>query len=87
MSKAKNNKMVTLSIELTADEASYLSSEMNCILREFGVRPYNGKQFTNPVMASAFNKVFKALVGRDHENCSAERMEMMEKYHSDCMAQ
>lgn len=83
MSKAKNNKMVTLSIELTKDEASYLSSEMNSVLREFGFRPYNGRQFSNPVMASAFNKVFKALVGRDHENCSAERMEMMKKFHSD----
>lgn len=79
----KSEAMVTLSIQLTEDEASYLSSEMNSILREFGSRPYNGRQFTNPVMASAFNKVFKALAGRDHENCSAENMEIMKKFHSD----
>lgn len=79
----KSEAMVTLSIQLTEDEASYLSSEMNSILREFGSHPYNGRQFTNPVMASAFNKVFKALVGRDHENCCAENMEIMKKFHSD----
>ena len=77
----KKSEVITLSVELTQGEADYLTSELNMILREFDTVPYNGKMFTNPEMASAFNKVFKAIVGRDHENCTPERMERMKEIH------
>ena len=70
--------MKKITLELTDEEASYLASEM---IRQFGPIPYAGKQFTNPDMASAFNKVFKALSGRDHENCSPSRLKTMADFH------
>lgn len=75
--------MVNLTIELTKEEAEYLVEEMNIILRQFGLLPYNGRQFTNPDMASAFNKVYKGIVGENHKNCTPERFEVVKRYHED----
>lgn len=75
-------KIVKVDLELTEEEASYLTIEMNNILREFGMEPYNGRHFTNPVMAAAFNKLFKALTGQDHHNCVPSKMEEMEAFHN-----
>lgn len=85
MRKTENSEMVTLAIELTKNEASYLASEMEGILRQFGLRPYNGQQFTNPDMASAFNKVYKALVGHDHNNCTPEHFEIVKRFHEEAI--
>lgn len=53
----------TIHVTLTQTEREYLGIEMNTILREYG------KCFTNPCMASAFNKVLKACFNsEDHEN-------------------
>lgn len=58
--------MFNLNIELSQEEKDYLMIEMNCILRSY-CQTYNGQRFDNEHMGSAFNKVFKALSGRDHE--------------------
>jgi hypothetical protein len=58
--------MFDLDTELTKVEKDYLMIEMNCILRSYG-QTYNGQRFDNEHMGSGFNKVFKALSGRDHE--------------------
>ena len=61
------NNIIMLNVALTEQEASYLVMELNCILKEYK-QEYNGKQFDNKEMASAFNKVYKALTNIDHEN-------------------
>ena len=58
---------INLNINLTKKEADYLAIEMNCILRQYK-QVYNGECFDNNDMANAFNKVYKALTGKDHEN-------------------
>jgi hypothetical protein len=55
--------MKKIILELTDEEAKYVSIQMNIILRDFG------NNFTNKDMASGLNKVFKSLSGRNHENC------------------
>jgi hypothetical protein len=54
--------MTEITLQLTDEEASYLSIEMNMLLCNYGTK------FVNPHMGSAFNKVFKALAGEDHQN-------------------
>jgi hypothetical protein len=62
----EGNNMKKIELELTDQEAQYLSIEMNCILRQYQ-QNYAGRRFDNEDMGNAFNKVFKALTGEDHE--------------------
>jgi hypothetical protein len=57
--------MKKIELELTKEEANYLTSEMDGILREYK-QTYNGRRFDNKDMGNAFNKVYKALTGKDH---------------------
>jgi hypothetical protein len=61
------DNMTMLNIELTEQEVDYIIIELNEILKQYK-QEYNGKRFDNKDMASAFNKVYKALTNIDHEN-------------------
>lgn len=75
-------EMQKITLELTPEESLCLTTEMNNILMEFGIEPNGGRRFTNPVMAKAFNKVFKALTGQNHRNCEPYNMQIMEDFHN-----
>ncbi len=62
------DKLIETLLNLNPQEKEYLISDIELTLRQFGHLPYNGKQFTNPIMAKSFNKIFKALTGKDHTN-------------------
>jgi hypothetical protein len=52
----------SIHLNLTDEEKTYLTIEMNQILRDYN------NNYSNNDMASAFNKVFKALTGKDYSN-------------------
>jgi len=59
--------MRKIELELTDDEALYLKSEMDILLRSFK-RSYAGQRYDNDTMGDVFNKVYKALSGEDHNH-------------------
>jgi len=71
----------TATLTLTKEERECLVMEVNCILRQFDTTSYNGRQFTNPHVANAFNTVFKSLTGKDHHNCRPHHYNRVVKYH------
>jgi hypothetical protein len=58
--------MKQVNAELTDEEALCVISDLNGLLRACGA-PYGGYPALSLTGASGFNKLFKALVGRDHE--------------------
>jgi hypothetical protein len=58
--------MKKIELELTQEEFDYLGIEMNCLLRSYQ-SSYAGQRYDNVDMGNVFNKVFKAISGRDHE--------------------
>lgn len=60
------NSIKTCEVSLTQEEADALAQEFDDILQEFSATGYNGYKFTNPIMAKAFNKIYHALMGRNH---------------------
>lgn len=52
----------------TKKEVKHLVKILHQLLNEFSLRGYNGRKFTNPDMANAFNKLYYALTGRNHPN-------------------
>jgi len=72
-----------LTVDLTKEDASNLISELNSLLRSFGVNSYNGMKVTNPNWAISLNKVYRALTGEDHENCTPQNIEFMRQYNEE----
>jgi len=58
--------MKKIELELTEEEINYLTIEMNCLLRSYKTI-YNGQKYDNEDMGNAFNKIYKALTGKNHE--------------------
>lgn len=81
-SKMPITKNGVTTIVFTKKETKHLIRVMDHLLKEFSkYSGYNGRKYTNPIIANAFGKVYYALNGQMHANLRPEHYNAVVQYH------